>query len=869
MHSKDINTVINKLHTSLNGLSNTHNIVKENKGTNILKSEKKKSFLFLFLLQILNPLVYVLIAGVVLSIILKEYSDAIIIIFVIFLNAILSSIQEIKAEKAIESLKKMAPEYCIVIRDGLSEQIKVEDVVVGDVVLLNEGCKVCADMRLIESNNLAIDESSLTGESFPVDKDATLILNENTILAERKNIAYMSTIVTKGQGKGIVFATGMDTQIGKIAKMLKSAKKEYTPMEKKLNELSKVLAFVSVFLCLLIFVIAIFQKRNSLEMLITSVSLAVAIIPESLLAIVTIVLSLGMQKLAKVNAIVKKIHSVETLGCIDIVCSDKTGTLTLNKMHVEKIVVNNTIFETPVKNNEATLLANIIYYCNDACINEKGKIGDEMEISLLDFAKNYNIDKFERIDTISFDSKRKMMSILTKENQVFVKGSIDNLLPLCKRMVVNGKEELINAKLIENIHNSLAKEGLRILACAYKNSSTLEEKDLTFVGLIAIVDPPRKEAIEAIDELKKAKIKTIMITGDNKTTAFSIGKKLNIVNNEKEVITGEELDKMNSYEFNKNIDKYAIYARVTPENKLNIVNTLQKKGHIVAMTGDGVNDAPALKKADIGIAMGINGSDVSKNAADMILLDDNFSTIKKAIKQGRGIYNNIRKTILFLLSSNIGEVIVMLLAICLKFPLPLLAIHILWVNLLTDTLPSLALGQDEIDDNVMDDVPRKYNSSLLSFSSCRLILFYGFLIGILAFIAFLSIPIYHLYINNQIINYSSIMTMLNNNSDILAKARTYSFTTLALSQLFHSLGMKNIRNTFFSKKTFNNPLLFLSLLFGILIQLLVTSIPLFIKVFKTAYLEYYDWIFILLLSAIPLFVHELIILLRNNNRKSF
>lgn len=868
MTLKTINETLEKVQSNVNGLTfKEANKRLQKNGLNILEKDKKPNPIIIFFKQLIDPLVYVLLAAFVLSLFLKELTDAIIIIVVVFLNATLSTIQELKAKKALKSLAKLTRPTCLVKRDQQIIEIKSSDLVVGDIVILEAGRNVPADLRLIKSNHLLIDESSLTGESLPVSKDATITYQKELPLGDQKNMAFMATYIVKGSGEGVVTNIGMKTQIGQIATFLKHEKKKVTPLQKKLNEISKVLAISTIFLCALIFIIAILQKRNSLEMLITAISLAVAVIPEGLLAVVTIVLSLGVLKLSKVKAIVKKLPSVETLGCVNVICSDKTGTLTLNQMSVTKIMLNNKILtiDKLTKNKEVELLALASICCNDATFNNNTYLGDPTEIALLKFASIYNITPLLRKDCLPFDSERKMMSTLN-DNYLFSKGALDSILPKCQYYQLNNEIKPLNQITIQNIikqHDTLAKEGLRILAFAYKKTTILQENNLIFLGLVALIDPPREEVYESIANLKKAHIKTIMITGDHKETALAIASKLNITSDENKVITGQELDKIPSEKLALEINSYQVFARVSPIHKMMIVKALQENNNVVAMTGDGINDAPSLKKADIGIAMGQNGTDVAKDASDMILMDDNFTTIEHAVKEGRGIFNNIKKTLLFLLSSNMGEVLVMFLAILFNLPVPLIAIHILWVNLLTDTLPSLALGQDDVDDDVMKELPRNSNESIFAHGGYKIILGYGLIIGLLSLASYLYVPIFYLLTNDIDLSFTNIINLLENDQDILLKAQTLAFSTLALSQLFHSLGMKNLNKSIFNKKTLKNHLLIFSLVFGIIMQLLVTMVPPLCHLFKTSILDIKDFLIVLLFSSGPLIIHEIKVLFKN------
>ncbi len=868
-----------KLNTNLTTGLTTQQVLQKTSSThkNQLEEKKRKSWIFVFLSQLTDPLIYILGIAFLISIFLKEIVDAMIILSVVILNAIIGSIEECKAEKALEELKKMSAPHCLVKRNQTVVEIPAKDLVVGDVVILETGRQVPADLRLIKTSNLKIDESSLTGESLPVEKNAELILKPNTSLGDQKNMAFMSTNVAYGKGEGIVTHIGMNTQIGKIAKMLSEEKETLTPLQKKLGELGKILGIIAISICFLLLIVALIQKRNVIEMLITSISLAVAAIPEGLPAVVTIVLSIGVQKMVKVNTIVRKLHSVETLGAVNIICSDKTGTLTQNKMTVVQAYQNHQQYQD-FNRPELYFLSLGMGLCNDAFFDKNQYLGDPTEIALLVMAEKLNLNKEEidrkypRIQELPFDSHRKMMSTLHQVNGQkiqFCKGALDRLLPCCSYQRVNDailpfnelekKEVLLQGE-------KMAKQAMRILALAYKPTQTIEEKNLIFVGLVGMIDPPRKEAIQAIQDLKQAGIQTMMITGDHKNTAFAIAKELDIVNDEKECISGEELDQISEQTLSNQIQQYRVFSRVSPEHKVKIVKALKEKGNIVAMTGDGVNDAPSLKAADIGIAMGISGTDVAKEAADMVLSDDNFASIEKAVQEGRGIYTNIKKSLLFLLSSNIGEILTMFLGILLNLPIPLLAIHILWVNLLTDSFPALALGQDDNGNTLMHQKPRNAKESLFAHGGMKILILYGLVIGFVSLDAYLIVPIYHLLSQHTPITYLNILQTLKDPT-ILKKAQTYAFCTLALSQLFHSIGMKNMENSAFDHRLFQNKLLIVSFVLGYFIQILVTEIPFLNNAFKTTHLAFSDWIIITFFSMIPLVVHELLALFKKIKRK--
>ena len=844
----------------------------ERNGKNVLDEGKKKSLISIFLSQLNDPMIYILFVAIIISITLKEISDAIIIVAVVLLNGVIGTIQESKAEKALEALKKMSSPSCVVKRDGHLVEIKAEELVVGDVVEIEAGRTIPADLRIVESVNLKIEEASLTGESVPVIKDANEVFEKEVPLGDRVNMAYMSTNVVNGRGVGVVVSTGMNTQVGKIANLIKNEKDEMTPLQKRLADLGKLLGLLAVVLCVALFVIALVQGRDVKEMLINAISLAVAAIPEGLPAVVTIVLALGVQRMVKVNTIVRKLPSVETLGAVSVVCSDKTGTLTQNKMTVEKIYFSGKLSEMKQVTNSNILIEGFVL-CNDAVSDENSTIGDPTEVALIEMGnyvklkKNDINNKYPRINEMPFDSDRKMMSTYHDygdKKVSYTKGAVDNILPRCGKIYDNGKIRKITDEDREQLGiaiHSMSNDALRVLALGYKENGVFDEKDLIFVGMVGMIDPPRPEAKEAVNTFKQAGITTIMITGDHKDTAFAIARDLGIADNIDQCINGEQLDKLSQEELNNIVLNLRVFARVSPEHKVMIVKAFKANDKIVSMTGDGVNDAPSLKAADIGIAMGITGTDVAKGAADMVLSDDNFASIEKAIEEGRTIYANIKKSVLFLLSSNFAEVIAMFVAILLGLPVPLIAIHILWVNLLTDSIPALALGSDPKETDVMKDSPRNPKDSLFAHGGLKVTLLYGTLIALLTLFAFISIPFAELSRTGSTINFTSIKQMLNSDSEVLMKAQTFAFATLAVSELFHAIGMRNLKKSFIRKETFNNKLMIAAVAVGVLLQVLVTEIPFLNDFFKTSKLEMTEWFFVLGLSLVTLLVHEIIVLI--------
>lgn len=855
-YNKDINKVFSDLKSSYDGLSSEEAKIRlKEYGYNEITKNKKNNKFILFLSQFKDIMLLILFIAAAISFWLKEYSDTIVIIGVLLLNAVLGFIQEFKAEKALEALKKMSLPKVKVIRDNYLQEIQSSELVIGDIIFLEDGDIVSADGRIIDSSNLKIDESSLTGESLPIEKD-NLEINNIVSISDQKNMVFLGSSVVSGNGKAIVTSTGMNTELGKIASKLNNTKTETTPLQKRLANLSKWLTLIVVIIAISIFAIGVFQGRDIFEMILIAVSIAVAAIPEGLPAVVTIVLAISVIKMSKKNTIIRKLSSVETLGCTQVICSDKTGTLTKNKMSVQKIYLNNKIYYSqeliPSENNPAFL--NCLALCNNVKeVNNQLK-GDPTEIALVEYAysqinKKSFID-YIKINEIPFDSTRKMMSVVYQINNkkfCYTKGALDYLLDKCNYKIENGSISVlshIDKKRILAIMEEMGKDALRVIGIAYKNVTYNQkniEKDLIFAGMVGMIDPPKDGVKEAIEKCKQAGITTIMITGDHLYTASAIAKELNIINDNSEIMTGLELDSLSQDDLEKVINKYHVFCRVTPEHKVRIVEAFQKRGKIVAMSGDGVNDAPSLKQANIGISMGLNGTEVAKNASDMVLSDDNFTTIVLAVEEGRKIYENISKSISYLLSSNLGEIITLFVATLFNFKI-LLPIHILWMNLVTDSLPALALGLDENDDDVMKEKPRNANAGFFSGHRGLNILYQGVLQGLITLLSFF-IGLY--YFNLEI-------------------AETMSFTTIVFVQLFHSLNMRSSRHSIFSK-THNNYLLG-AIILGILCQVGIIYIPLLAQIFKVVPLNLSQWGISLLLSLLIIPFMELIKLIKRKNR---
>ncbi len=871
--TKQINEVLEEQNSNAkSGLSSEEvNIRLEKFGKNKLISKPKKSFLSLFLSQLNNALIYVLLGAAAITLFIREYVDAIIILIVVIINAAIGVVQEYKAEKAVEALQKMSNPKALVRRDGEAIEISSEDLVPGDVVILDAGRFISADLRLIETSNLQIEESALTGESIPSDKDADKVYDKKKIpLGDQSNMAFMSTLVTYGRGEGVVIATGMNTEIGKIAQILDEDDNELTPLQKRLEELGRTLGFIAVGICLLIFAIGFFQKRDLFEMFLTAISLAVAAIPEGLPAIVAIVLALGVTRMSKINAVVKKLPAVETLGSVNIICSDKTGTLTQNKMKVMKYYTLDNLLEInddnkEIKYSESEHLIKGMILSSDATYKDGEGTGDPTEIALIQLGNHFNIlksdlnEKHPRISEKPFDSDRKLMSTLVKvdsEYHVYTKGALDNLIKISSHVLSNGKSipltDEIKSKFLE-ISNDLSSDSLRILGLSYKEvsseiSTDQMEDNLTLIGIVGMMDPPRLEVKSSIDTAKKAGITPIMITGDHKATAFAIASQLGIAESIDEAMIGAEIDEYSDEDFARKINTIKVFARVSPEHKVKIVKAFKSQGNIVSMTGDGVNDAPSLKTADIGVAMGITGTDVSKGASDMILADDNFTTIVHAIEEGRNIYNNIKKSVVFLLSCNLGEVVTILVSIILYWPLPLLPTQILWINLITDTLPAISLGMDPGDKDVMNKTPRDSKESFFAHGAGIRAVIGGALIGSLTLGAFYYGLLEHGY----------SLSSKNIPVDVLTYARTMAFVVLAASQLFYSLAMRNPTKSIFQIGVFSNMYLIGAIIVGFILQFSVISIPFLANAFKVHNLSLSDWGLVILFSLVPLTVNEIV-----------
>ena len=828
-------------------------------GKNKLQEKKKESFIVKFIKQFNDFMIIILIIASIISAVVSkmqgenDYVDSIIIIGIVVFNALMGVIQEAKAEKSIEALKQMTPQLAKTIRNGKTVEVNAEELVKGDIIILDAGNFVPADCRILESHNLKIEESSLTGETQGAEKDADAICSKDAPLGDMKNMAFMASITVNGHGKAVVTDTGMNTKVGQIANMIIEDEAPQTPLQKKLGEVGKILGLACLAICVIIFVMGLIKHIEPVEMFMTSVGLAVAAIPEGLPAIVTIMLSIGVTKMAKKNSIIRKLPAVETLGSSSVICSDKTGTLTQNKMKV-----------VDVRSQNKKFIIELATLCTDCDINVESGVpqvsGEPTEKAIVEECINMGTvkDKLEnfmpRINEIPFDSNRKMMTTIHKignKYRIITKGAPDVLLQKCTKQVdlITEMQNQYNIKIksLENLkiqsdNRQMAQKALRVIAVAYKDLDTLPSKidsqnienNLTFVGLIGMIDPPREGVKEAVQVCKNSGIKTVMITGDHLETAKAIAKDLGILEHKDMAITGQELDKMSQNQLEKKIRDYSVFARVTPEHKVRIVKAWQKNGAVVAMTGDGVNDSPALKNADIGIAMGKNGTDVAKNAADIILTDDNFVTIVEAVKQGRNIYDNIKKAIHFLIATNIGEIVTIFMGLVLGLKSPLLAIQLLWINLVTDSLPAIALGLEKPEKDIMQRKPVDSKKGIFADGLWNKIIVEGIMIGVLTLVAF----------------------SIGNKYYGLEEGRTMAFLSIGFLELIHSFNVKN-EKSIFEAGLFENKYLVGSFVLGIFIQAIVVVVPTFAKVFEVVPLNLTQWIITVAISILPVPVIEL------------
>lgn len=853
----DVKNVQRKLKTSINvGLTEEE---AENRrkqyGENKLDEGKKESLFIKFIKQFNDFMIITLLiaSGISASISYiqktNDYIDSIIIVAIVVLNATVGVIQESKAEKSIEALNKLTAPKAKVKRDNILKTIDSKELVPGDIIVIETGDYIPADCRLINSYNLKVEESALTGENLPVLKKADCIVSEKAAVGDMQNLVFATTMVVNGHAEAIVTETGMNTKVGKIAGMIIKDEAPETPLQKRLGDVGKKLGIVALLICVLIFFIGLIKKIPVMEIFITSVGLAVAAIPEGLPAVVTIMLSIGVTKMAKKNSIIRKLPAVETLGSSNVICSDKTGTLTQNKMKVMEIIG---LDQNPFRKKEILEMACM---CTDCNINYSTKEvdGEATEKSIVEAALDVGIDKNElyskmqRVNDIPFDSDRKMMSTIHQvgnKYRVITKGAPEILIKKCNRYLENTREEHLNSeniRKINKINEQMADKALRVIAVGYKDLDELPldvntslEENLTFCGLIGMIDPPREGVKEAINICKHAGIKTVMITGDHILTAKAIAKDLGILRVGDLAITGQQLDEIPNEDFEKNIMRYSVFARVSPEHKVKIVKAFRKNGNVVAMTGDGVNDAPALKNADIGIAMGKTGTDVAKNASDMILADDNFVTIVEAVKEGRHIYDNIKKAVHFLLATNIGEIVAIFVGLLIGLDTPLLAIQLLWINLVTDSLPAIALGLEPIDKNIMNKKPKKSSESIFAGGLWGSIFVEGMMIGILTLFAF----------------------AIGNNKYGIEVGRTMAFFTLSALELVHSINVRS-EESIFRIGIFSNIYLVGAFIIGIMLQFLVIAIPSLAKIFESVPLNLTQWIYVAVISILPLILIEL------------
>ena len=924
--NKEVKDVEKELETDLKKGLNSSKVEahKEKYGLNELQEKKKESLFKKFMAQFKDFSIIVLIIAAIVSGAVgiaegEGITDTIIILIVVLLNAVIGVVQESKAEKSLEALKKLSEHAAKVIRDGKEQVIPARELVPGDIVILETGDYVSADLRIIEAVNLKSQESSLTGESVPVEKETAPIEGSEIGIGDRVNMLFSSSLITYGRGKAIVVETGMNTEVGKIAGMLNETEKQETPLQRRLNSLGKTLGIAALAICAVIFVIGLLQGKGVIDMFMTAVSLAVAVIPEGLVAVSTIVLAIGVQKMVKKNAIVKKLPAVETLGSSTVICSDKTGTLTQNKMTVEKVFCNDVTVD--IAKVETTDDFNKLVYncmlCNDSRVLENGDLaGDPTETALVDMALKQDYEQSvyrenPRVEEVPFDSERKLMTTVNENNgkyTVYTKGGVDELLKICNSYLFKGEirtnlDEYAN--WIRENNENMAKDALRVLAFAYKEMDHMPSKEemktiesgLTFIGMVGMIDPPREEAKKAVEKCKHAGIKTVMITGDHKVTAVAIAKKLGILENEDEALTGLELDKISDEQLTKDIRKYSVYARVSPEHKVRIVKAWQANGEVVAMTGDGVNDSPALKTSDIGCAMGKVGTEVAKEAADVILTDDNFATIVSAVEEGRRIYDNILKVIQFLISCNVGEVIVLLLATLFAPAIAglfgisditmiqvLLPIHILWINLVTDTFPALALAFDPANKDIMYRKPIKKDEGIFTKGRTFRIIYQGAMIGLLTLAAFIiglstpddKLPTMVEY-ENKVISVEEIDNLdevLANGGEYVSKeeikveiGQTMAFIVLAFSELVHVFNIRDNKNSIFKTGILGNSVLIWAVLASAFLMVIILAVPGLRHVFSIPVLPIGNLIEVLALVLAPIVIVELLKLFKLNTAK--
>ncbi|HBE8888290.1 TPA: cation-translocating P-type ATPase [Clostridioides difficile] len=875
-HSRATHEILESLDSSEEGLTDTEaeKRLKEN-GLNELRKKPPRTTLQMLWSQITDAMVMILIGAAILSLIFGEFTEAFVILIIVTVNAVIGIVQEKKAESSLEALKNMNSPTARVMRDGEENVIPASNLVVGDIVFLEDGAMVPADLRLIETSSLKIQEASLTGESVPSEKDADTILPKECVLGDRSNMAYTSSIVTYGRGVGVVVATGMDTEVGNIAHLLDSQDDFDTPIKRKLNTVGKTLSVIGIIVCVVIFAIGAFYQRPLLPMFMIAISLAISIIPEGLPATATIVMALGVQRMAKRNALIRKLPAVETLGGATVICCDKTGTLTLNKMTVTHIAVNGDFESGKVTSIDTAsekhplVYKEIVYagaLCNDVCINPDKTdeiLGDPTEGALIFMAKKFGIDQealeeeYPRVFEQPFDSDRKCMTTVHNIDEkiiAYTKGAVDEILDLCTKILTSKGERNITEVDKKNIHElclNMSKDALRVLGFAKREISSIPkedseniEYDLTFIGMVGMIDPPRTEVIDAVSTCKEAGIRTIMITGDHKVTATTIAHELGIWSEENTVISGDELDNFSDDELDEAVKNTTVFARVSPFDKLRIIQSLKRIGEVPAMTGDGVNDSPALKSADIGIAMGISGTDVAKDSSDMILMDDSFTTIAYAIKEGRRVYRNIQKVIQFLLVGNIAEILTLFVAILLNWDTPLLAVHILWVNLATATLPALALGVDPPSRNIMKHQPVK-STTLFEKNLIQRVVTQGI------FVAIMTILAYKIGLNIE--NHSVGQTM--------------AFCVLAFSQMLRAFSQRSNTDSMFNRNNGKNPFLLISFLTSAFLIAVILFVPVFRNAFNLTVLNNLEWLITIVLAIMSVIQVEVGKIIKRKKRK--